>query len=568
MQREIKNNFNNIWEFQSDQSEEEVDLKNLFNIFLEKKKTIAAITLSSFLLGCSYALLQKKLWQGQFQIVLTDSDTNSSMNLELPKNSPINRFLKTSSRNSMDTEVEILQSPYVLLPIFKYVMLEKNKTNSKANKFEKWKKDYLDVKFKGSTNILDISYKDNDKDLIIPVLTKISKIYQEYSPNKKIETLNTKISYLDDQIDIYKEKYKKSFEKALNFSFEKGLSTNLFSNKNPNINRDDGILLGQFDENDGILIKNLEINLETLENLKESSELVAFSESNLISSPNIEIIKEIIAKNEMKLIMYLEIYKQQDRSIQDLKQKILNLSKNLKDELKTVLISKKEAAINRINTQNSSKEILIEHKKLVSEAIENQRILANFEDTLLNIQFLLREKTVPWKLITQPLVSENPVAPNKRLIAMLFTAAGFAISLIYVLIRYQQIGLLKRNEELQSVLKIPFIDNLNTKEELNLSNFFQFLNKGIIAKTNIKKISLVPLGDIEKISLNNIENYIQTNDQYRYTLRKSLQEIDENDLIIFITSLKNIFKKDMINIRNKISLNKLSVFGFLIIDNE
>ncbi|ABB50415.1 Uncharacterized protein involved in exopolysaccharide biosynthesis-like protein [Prochlorococcus marinus str. MIT 9312] len=558
MQREIENNFNNIWESQIDQSEEEIDLKNLFNIFIEKKKTIAGITLTSFLLGCSFALLQKKLWQGQFQIVLSGSDINSSMNLALPKNNPINKLFNNSSRNNINTELEILKSPYILLPIFEYVMSEKNISDYKVNKFEEWKKDYLEVKFKNNTNILDISYKDNDKDLIIPVLTKISKIYQQYSPNKKIETINTKISYLDDQIDIYKEKYKKSFEKALNFSFEKGLSTNLFSEINPNI----------IDQNDGVLIKNIEVKLDTLKNLEDSSALIAFSEANLISSEKIKRIKTIISEKEMQLIMYSKVYKDQDVVIKDIKKEILTLSKIFNDELKTFLKSQKEAAINRINAQNSSKEILIEHKKLVSEAIKNQRILINFEDTLRNMQFFLREKTVPWKLITQPLVSENPVAPQKRRIAILWTAAGFAISLFYVLFRYQQIGLLKRNEELQSVLRIPFIDNFNTKEESNLSNFFKFLNKGIISKTNIKKISLVPLGDIENISLNKIENYIQTNDQDKFTLRESLQEIDKDDLIIFITSLKNIFKKDVIKIRNKITLNKLSVFGFLIIDSE
>ena len=54
--------------------------------------------------------------------------------------------------------------------------------------FSNWRKGNLKVELEKDT-ILNISYKDNNKDLIIPVLEKISSAYQEYSEkiNKKYQ---------------------------------------------------------------------------------------------------------------------------------------------------------------------------------------------------------------------------------------------------------------------------------------------------------------------------------------------------------------------------------------------
>ena len=105
--------------------EEEIDLSLFLNSILRNKFLIGFTTLFFFIGACFYALSKKKVWQGNFEIVLADS--NSKVN------NPLSNFLNTSNlgnlpgisiptvNNTLSTEVGILNSPSVLLPIYEYV---------------------------------------------------------------------------------------------------------------------------------------------------------------------------------------------------------------------------------------------------------------------------------------------------------------------------------------------------------------------------------------------------------------------------------------------------------------
>ena len=131
------------------------------------------------------------------------------------------------------------------MPIYDFVMNEKRKSNPQYEiPFEAWKKGFLNIKLKFKTSILDISYKDSKKEIIIPVLEKISKAYQKYSKEKDKSSNILAIKYLEEQIKIYKEKSVNSIKNAQEYALDKDLSIleigqspsrNLVNN--PNISR-------------------------------------------------------------------------------------------------------------------------------------------------------------------------------------------------------------------------------------------------------------------------------------------------------------------------------------------
>ena len=49
---------------------ENIDLIKFFNFSLRNKKIIGSFGILFFLLSCLFALTQRRVWQGQFQIVL------------------------------------------------------------------------------------------------------------------------------------------------------------------------------------------------------------------------------------------------------------------------------------------------------------------------------------------------------------------------------------------------------------------------------------------------------------------------------------------------------------------
>ena len=54
-------------------SEEEIDLKKIINIFLRNKNLIASFTLLLFVVSGIYSSYKKKIWEGEFQIVVKQS---------------------------------------------------------------------------------------------------------------------------------------------------------------------------------------------------------------------------------------------------------------------------------------------------------------------------------------------------------------------------------------------------------------------------------------------------------------------------------------------------------------
>ena len=62
----------------SDSNLEELDLKKIYNFILRNKNFIIFITFISFVISCFYGLSKKRVWQGQFEIVLSTSQPASS----------------------------------------------------------------------------------------------------------------------------------------------------------------------------------------------------------------------------------------------------------------------------------------------------------------------------------------------------------------------------------------------------------------------------------------------------------------------------------------------------------
>ena len=69
--------------------------------------------------------------------------------------------------------------------VFDFVKEQKNLTDDEI-RFNDWINS-LDIELIKSTSVLSLSYQDSDKELILPVLKKISETYQEYSGKSRLD---------------------------------------------------------------------------------------------------------------------------------------------------------------------------------------------------------------------------------------------------------------------------------------------------------------------------------------------------------------------------------------------
>ena len=139
------------------------------------------------------------------------------------------------------------------------------------------KKSSVKVKLARGSSILSFNYRDKDKDLIIPVLSEISDLYQKYSGLKQSKSLDKTRKFLSEQINIYREKSKNSFKKAQAFAIDQDLSDiTLYGNDS-----------GSMNQNLSLFGSSNTSSLESLLNLGNSPIL---NNTNLpVSSPNIAI---------------------------------------------------------------------------------------------------------------------------------------------------------------------------------------------------------------------------------------------------------------------------------------
>ena len=113
--------------------EDEIDLKTIFDALFRNKRLIAKFSLSGLVLSGLIAFTAKRVWQGEFQIVLESEKSQGSLSI----NRQLSNIAGLSSKSdSLTTEVAILKSPSVLMNIFQYC--PRSKTNTDIYKKDTW----------------------------------------------------------------------------------------------------------------------------------------------------------------------------------------------------------------------------------------------------------------------------------------------------------------------------------------------------------------------------------------------------------------------------------------------
>ena len=92
---------------------------NLFFKFVNRnKKNISIFSVIFFIFACLYSLSLKRIWSGEFQIVLNSGKSA----LTLTGINPSLENLLTRAPNQLQTQVGILKSPSILVPIYEFVI--------------------------------------------------------------------------------------------------------------------------------------------------------------------------------------------------------------------------------------------------------------------------------------------------------------------------------------------------------------------------------------------------------------------------------------------------------------
>lgn len=509
---------------------EEFNLKIFISLLIRNKIFIASFSILSFFLACLYAINLKRVWMGQFEIVLENKNEN-------PNNSQLSSLLKLTSfnkaANSLSTEVGILQSQAVLMPVYEFVSEQKKKKdpNYKPGIFSIWKNKNFQIDLIEKTSIVRISYIDTDKSLIVPTLEKTSKVYQGYSgKNKKRQQELTK-NYLKEQISKFKIKSSESLKAAQDYAFDKDLSIlQSFANGNSKINNKMEISIDKspdifaFSPNIDIErvrleaikeIRTIEEQIKKIEEMGDDINKIKYISFSIPGFDKENSLSNRIASIEEELLKLRSIYKDNDLAITDRKQARDMLIKLLKQRSLGYLNSLKIAAEAKMQSATRPKEVLFKYKDLLRQSARDENTLIRLEDNLRVIQLEEAKIEDPWQLITKPTLLINPVAPNRKRIGLLGLLGGLILSSSIAYLKEKKSGILYDLEIIENIFETKTIEKIKEFNKNSLSNEFLFLEE--LLKTKIKeKVSIIPLGNNLTKDLNNISQFIDfMNEKYK-----------------------------------------------------
>ena len=563
---------------------DELNLKYLLNLFLRNKKFIGVITFIFFLVTNLYSFTAKRVWKGEFQIVLKNAAPSNSFNPMIEQFLSANSSLTSSNSlmnsSNINTEVAILKSPLILMPIFELVKTEKINKEGKSNlTFKSWKKENLDIELESKTSVLTISYKDNQKELILPVLNKMTETYQKYSSRNKKRGQELTKNFLDEQIRKYYDKSSKSLKKVQEFAIQQDLNFVQLPNQSiqPKVKND--ITPGFIIPNVGIekvrveaanSIREIDSKIKKIEEIGNDMERLQYlflfeDDENYRLTNQLRLIEEKIVEMRAKYTENdIALKRALDSKNFTLKALRNNALKYLRSK-KMQLESKKEAA-------SRPKGVLLKYKELLREAGRDEQTLIQVENQLRVHSLVSSQYSDPWELITKPTVLNDPVSPRKLRLAFLSLLGGGFLSIMAAYYKEYKSGFIYEKEQLESYIGLSIIDNLKIKKINDISEENNFLKEVINISKN-KSISLLPIGDIKSSDKNEISKYLNknlnpVNEVCFLNTKEELSILEKSDINFLVTAIGKVKFDEILSLKNRLNLLNIRLSGIILLNEN
>ena len=564
----------------SSNEDNDLDIKVLIEFFLRNKIQVGFLTFIGALLGLIIGFSLERIWEGKFQIVVANkSQGNQTINSLLQQNPTFSAFIQDKG-NTMKTEVEILQSPSILMPVFDFIKIKRNK-NFKYEAFIK----QLKVSLKRNTSVINISYQDKDKELILPTLEKIAFAYQTYSKRDRKNSIDNSLDFLSNQINIYKQKSSDSFKKAQNFALNNELIFPSLNIKTNNRSKDGGIVLLNLGISSETLrteaiLENKFINerIKTLEEIeeKESNLIFGLLEESEINNEVFGNLFEELKIIDSRILELQTVFQPGDLFLKRLKDKRNILKKEITKSYKNILIAKLKTNMALIKSLERPQSVLIKFQELIKEASYDEIAKNNL---LAQYQFYALESAKaqePWELITNPTLIDDPVAPYRSLILIYGISGGFFIGSVFMFLKEKSSGIIHNEMKIKFIPKVEKIKQFNLRNINNLENTIKILINQSLDIEFKKQIDLIQIGDISQNFLDLINKKIKKiNEEYNKTIIniKNKDKIDysqnNNKNILILILQKNIVEyKDIDEFNDDLKLTKLDILGYIVLENN
>lgn len=560
---------------ESDLAFEKKQILNFFKTLIRRKSIIIFISLIGIFSSSIFALSKKRVWKGEFQIVLDRKNNVSTLSAIDPI---FARLALPGKSSQLQTEVEILKTPYVLMNVFEFVK-SKDKENSDL-RFQDWI-GRLDIKLLRGTKILNIGYEDSDKEMIIDVLNQVSASYQNYSKLSENRNFELGTKFYEEQIQIHKIKSTKILKEIqdyaslhdLNFGIEN--SANPISSLNPRellsskqiISKSaspviDSLNIEVMNANASNKVKLMEKFINELNNLDDKDDSILYLAMKILPKDNsmfgsskayTSIIDEL---REAKILISLKktIYQENDKTIKILKKKKNRLLKLLKEQTLGYLYSEKNYEENKVQMTTRPNEVLVKYKELKNNSLRNKKILNDLEQGYKLLSLEKAKYEDPWKLITKPNLLPYPVAPKRKQIVFIGFSISLILAILLILVDEVRKGIVFYHEQIKKIVDWEFLFSINSKD----SNYKEKLD--IFNETSLslgdKEITFLFPEEVNNQVIKDFKNKIQKiypNPKLSFT--NDFLKVNKFNEFIIVIPLGNTKIRNIQNLVDKLKIS-------------
>ena len=493
----------------------EIDLNLVTRLFKRNSKFISIF----IILGSSFGLIRSytkiPIWKGNFQIVIDSNDKYNLLGsvgrLGSLENIVAPGILKSGETNNK-TQEEILNSPYVLKPVFNYVLNEYKNRGEKVDKitFKIWSKKKISTEFKLNTNVLNVSFKDKDKDLIINTLNLISNKYQKYSKNNKERGLKKSLKYLKDEKQILFKKSQKTLKELNEYAIKYGLS-----------------------------------DVDGFAGLRDTQATIGSDMGTINIIGDYTNLNPKVTKGETDSSLR---FSRQFNLLEEYESLYLNLSSSLKPESSVL----KDLSLKIDNLSESLKrpnEILINYRNLKRLARRNESLLSKLEDNISVLAIQIKQQPDPWLEISEAYIDDARVSPNRKVdLAKAFLFSAF-IAFLLAYFKERKLNKIYELDTFKEKIKFNYLDNLNYENTYINTLFIKSISKDELSS----KIGILYISD----------NFINHEDKNISQIKifnedKDLLEIKdyESNIIQKCNSIILIVESGKVSLKNLNLINK------------
>ncbi|MBO8228683.1 hypothetical protein HA150_07190 [Prochlorococcus marinus XMU1414] len=543
------------------------DISELISTIKRHKFVISIFTSLGIALSGVYILIKKPVWAGQFQIVLQNKESNNRLKSFLNAESELSNLIGLENNDrSLETEVKILESDSVLKPVFDYVKEYKIKKGQKVQRlrYSSWVKDYLKVELEENTNVLNLEYKDIDKENVLPVINKISKEYQNYSGKDREKGIDQGLKYLEEQIITYRKKSLNSLRAAGKFAIEQDLTS--FTGENVgDLEIMTPTRIEAIRVNAANRIRSIDRQLDQLERLSNDPDAVLFRG---LTIPTLA--KQGIYKNldqiDLKLSLLEEKYQPNDIVISSLKEKRELLIEVLKRQTLGYLLAEKISNEAIVEASIRPEGVLVKYKELMRNALRDETTLERLEIQLQALALEKARNADPWELITTPTLLDLPVSPKKSRVLVFGLLSGTIFGIGASLIIDKKTDLIYSLDELKSILPTPFLDNIILSSNTNFEESMTLILNGKFKIDNNESIAFINIGEINNDKLEIFKKKITTFlKNKKILITKDLVKASDFDHQIILTELGSAKRSQIYTLKNQLKLQGKDTKGWILI---